>query len=106
MELDPFQMGLEFGGGGILGFVIGYATKKIAKLIAIIIGAELALFRFLETKGVLSVNWDALADGTANLTSTGATNAGEATGYVTSLASAVPIGGGFAAGTYIGFKKG
>lgn len=106
MALDFLQMGLEFGGGGILGFLIGFATKKIAKLIAVIIGLELALFKFLETKGVLTVNWDALAGAAGNVSSAGVDAGGEAGGYLMSLLSALPVGGGFALGAFLGFKKG
>lgn len=106
MAIDFLQMGLEFGGGGILGFLIGFATKKIAKLIAVIIGLELALFKFLESKGVLSVNWDALAGAAGNVSSAGVDAGGEASGYLMSLLSALPVGGGFALGAFLGFKKG
>lgn len=99
-------MGLEFGGGGILGFLIGFATKKVAKVIAVIIGLELALFKFLETKGVLSVNWDALAGAAGNVSAAGVETGGDAAGYLASLLSALPVGGGFALGAFLGFKKG
>ncbi len=62
LQLDGLglqQMGLEFGGGGLIGGIIGFAAKKVAKLIAVIVGIELALFKFLETRGILEVNWNA-----------------------------------------------
>jgi uncharacterized membrane protein (Fun14 family) len=118
VEIDPFSIGLEVGGGGILGFLTGYAAKKVVKIVAILIGAQLALFKFLETRGVLEVNWEALYTGAAN-TTTAAANAtvgGNASGNATangtggglfqSLLSALPVGGGFAAGALVGFKKG
>jgi uncharacterized membrane protein (Fun14 family) len=121
VEIDPFSLGLEVGGGGVLGFLTGYAAKKVVKIVAILIGAQLALFKFLETRGVLEVNWEALYTGAAN-TTTAAANAtvgGNASGNATanganaaggglfqSLLSALPVGGGFAAGALVGFKKG
>jgi uncharacterized membrane protein (Fun14 family) len=128
VELDPLSLGLEVGGGGILGFLTGYAAKKVVKIVAILIGAQLALFKFLETRGVLEVNWDALYTGAANTTRAAANatmgggnasgNATNATGNATaetagaggglfeSLLSVLPVGGGFTAGALIGFKKG
>jgi uncharacterized membrane protein (Fun14 family) len=70
-QLDgiPFQqIGIEAGGGAIIGGVIGFAAKKIAKLIAVLIGLELALFKFLETRGVLDVNWNKITNASSNVT--------------------------------------
>jgi len=121
VEIDPLSLGLEVGGSGILGFLTGYAAKKVVKVVAVLIGAQLALFKFLETRGVLEVNWEALYTGAAN-TTTAAANAtmgGNASGNATasgadaaggglfqSLLSTLPVGGGFAAGALVGFKKG
>jgi uncharacterized membrane protein (Fun14 family) len=125
VELDPLSLGLEVGGGGILGFLTGYAAKKVVKIVAILIGAQLALFKFLETRGVLDVHWEALYTGAANTTKAaanvtiGGNKTGNATGNATaegagaaggglfeSFLSMLPVGGGFAAGALIGFKKG
>jgi len=123
VEIDPLSLGLEVGGGGILGFLTGYAAKKVVKIVAILIGAQLALFKFLETRGVLEVNWEVLYTGAAN-TTTAAANAtmggnasgnasnttsqaaGNGGGLFESFLSMLPVGGGFAAGALVGFKKG
>lgn len=124
VDIDPLSLGLEVGGGGILGFLTGYAAKKVVKIVAILIGAQLALFKFLETRGVLEVNWEALYTGAANTTkaAANATMGGNQTGNATSeaggsagaaggglfesLLSTLPVGGSFAAGAFVGFKKG
>jgi len=122
VEIDALSLGLEVGGGGVLGFLTGYAAKKVVKVVAVLIGAQLALFKFLETRGVLDVNWDALYGGAANTTRAAANatvggggNASNATangangaggGLLESFLSALPVGGGFAAGALVGFKKG
>jgi len=110
LQLDGFslqQMGLELGTGGAIGAIIGFAAKKIAKLIAIIVGLELALFKFLETRGILNVNWDAIRGSTQNVTS-GATEAaaGQPPSWITSLLSALPVSAGFTGGFLVGFRKG
>jgi len=97
-------MGLEFGGGAVIGGLIGFAAKKVAKIIAIIVGLELALFKFLETRGVLAVDWGAFRSGAAS----GANSATNSTppSWLTSFLSALPVGAGFTGGFLLGFKKG
>ena len=56
VEFGIQQVGLELGTGAVIGGLIGFTAKKVAKIIAIIIGLELALFKFLETKGILTVD--------------------------------------------------
>jgi len=100
-------MGLELGTGAVIGAVIGFAAKKIAKLIAVIVGLELALFKFLETRGILEVNWEAIRGAAQNTTSTaGAAASGQPPGWITSILSALPVSAGFSGGFLVGFKKG
>ena len=100
-------MGLEFGGGGLIGGIIGYAAKKVAKIIAIIVGLELALFKFLETRGILQVNWSAITGAAQDTaTSAGSAAAGQPPSWLLSLLSALPVSAGFTGGFLIGFKKG
>lgn len=100
-----FESLLPVGGeitmGGLLGFVTGYAAKKIAKVIAVLAGLQLAVFTYLETRGVLEVNWSKLSGLTPD---TGQINA-QASGYLLEMASAIPMGGGFTVGAVAGFKK-
>lgn len=116
---NPQQLGLEVGGGAVIGGVIGFAAKKVAKLIAIIIGLELALFKFLETRGILEVNWDAIsgaaenatgvatnATGMINNSTAGGTAAAQPPSWVMSVLSTIPVGAGFTGGFLVGFKKG
>jgi uncharacterized membrane protein (Fun14 family) len=95
-------MGLELGGGALIGAVIGFAAKKVAKVIAIIIGLELALFKFLETKGILIVDWGAITGAGGEAVDKGA----EAPGWMMSFLAAVPVTAGFTGGFLLGFKKG
>jgi len=112
MEIDTAQLGMEIGGGGLLGFVTGYATKKIIKIVAVLIGAQLVLFKILETRGVIEVNWGSLYTGAGNMTAAASETSvnGNASngnrGLVDSLLSALPAGGGFVTGAVLGFKYG
>ena len=98
------QLGLEVGGGALIGGVTGFAAKKVAKLIAVIVGLELALFKFLETRGVLEVNWDAISGAAGNTTNV-ATGA-QPPGWAVSLLSALPVSAGFTGGFLLGFRRG
>ncbi|WP_115863686.1 FUN14 domain-containing protein [Halorussus litoreus] len=102
--LDPQQLGLELGTGAVIGAVMGFAAKKIAKLIAVIVGIELAVFKFLESRGILSVDWDRLS---AGVLKTGeAAQGGTPPSWVSSIISTLSIGAGFTGGFMVGFKKG
>jgi uncharacterized membrane protein (Fun14 family) len=110
LQLDGLnlqQMGLEVGTGGVIGGIIGYAAKKVAKIIAVLVGLQLALFKFLETRGILEVNWQALGGATQNATA-GATNAaaGQPPSWIVSLLSALPVSAGFTGGFLVGFRRG
>ena len=87
--------------GGVLGVVTGYAAKKIAKVIAVLAGLQLAVFKYLETRGVLQVNWSKLSGITPDASRIDA----QASGYLMEMANAIPMGVGFAIGAAAGFKK-
>ncbi len=98
------QLGLEAGSGAIIGAVIGFAAKKIAKLLAVIVGLELALFKFLESRQILTVDWSKL---TAGFVKTG-TDAASATppDWMMTILSTLSVSGGFTAGFLLGFRQG
>ena len=104
LAIDPQQLGLEFGSGAVVGGVIGFAAKKVAKLVAVIVGLELALFKFLESRGILTVDWERLT--------AGALQAGEVAqngappSWVTTILSTLSVGAGFTGGFLLGFRKG
>lgn len=109
MELPGMQqIGLEVGGGAVIGGVIGFAAKKVAKIIAILVGIELALFKFLETRGILDVNWDAVTGAAGNASEAAGTagSSAQPPGWIMSLLSALPVSAGFTGGFLVGFKKG
>ncbi|MFB6267362.1 MAG: FUN14 domain-containing protein [Halodesulfurarchaeum sp.] len=103
-QLDPTQLGLEFGGGAVIGGIIGFAFKKIAKAIAILVGIELALFRFLESRGILSVRWDKLTGGLVEATEQAAS--GTPPSWLNTILSTLSISAGFTGGFLLGFKRG
>jgi uncharacterized membrane protein (Fun14 family) len=101
-NIDPTQLGAQMGGSALIGAVIGFAAKKVAKIIAIIIGAELVLFKFLEARGVLDVNWAALTNA-SEAAANRSTEVGQT--IVETFISTAGIGASFAAGFAVGFKR-
>jgi uncharacterized membrane protein (Fun14 family) len=101
--IDLSRLGLEFGGGSVAGAVAGFAAKKAAKLLAVIVLAQLVLFRFLESREILSVDWAALSDGLSAILTA---SEGEAPDWVGTLLSTLSVSAGFTAGFLIGFHRG
>jgi uncharacterized membrane protein (Fun14 family) len=106
LDIGVQQIGLEVGGGALVGGIIGFAAKKVAKLIAILVGLQLALFKFLETRGILQVNWEAITGAANNATAGGGAVAASPPGWITSLLSALPVSAGFTGGFLVGFRRG
>lgn len=98
------QLGLEFGTGAVIGGIIGFAAKKVAKLIAVIVGLELALFKLLESRGILQVDWERLGAGFLKAGETAA--AGQPPSWLMSILSTLSVGAGFTGGFLIGFQRG
>ncbi|NHN40319.1 hypothetical protein G9C85_01540 [Halorubellus sp. JP-L1] len=104
LQIDPKQLGIEFGTGGVIGGIIGFAAKKIAKIIAVIVGLELALFKFLESRGILTVDWEKLSNGFLQASQDAASGAPPS--WVQTILSTLSIGAGFTGGFLLGFRKG
>jgi uncharacterized membrane protein (Fun14 family) len=104
VDINLTSLGLEFGTGAVIGAIIGFAAKKVAKLIAVIIGLELALFKFLESRGILSVDWDAL--GASFLSAGDAATGSTPPSWINTLLSTLSISVGFTGGFLLGFRRG
>lgn len=101
--IDMTQLGIEFGTGAAIGGVTGFAAKKIAKIIAFIVGLELALFKFLESRGIMTVNWEKLG---ATFLKAGDAATGAPPSWLQSILSTLSVGAGFSGGFFLGFKRG
>jgi uncharacterized membrane protein (Fun14 family) len=93
-----FQLGV----GGIGGFIIGYAVKKISKIIAVIIGLFVIALLYLSTSGIISINYGALWDAMGGWLG----GAGQAASWLVSVISLIPFAGSFIVGFLLGFKLG
>jgi uncharacterized membrane protein (Fun14 family) len=48
------------GSGAIVGFLIGYAIKKVMKIFVTIIGIFLGALMYFQSQQIIAVNWDKL----------------------------------------------
>jgi uncharacterized membrane protein (Fun14 family) len=106
-------------GGFFVGILIGYALKKVIKLLAIIVGLFLAGLAYLQYHHIANINWNKLqtvSEGAvttlANLTmqipiiSGGDNHAAVTASSLAMTGFGIPITGSISAGFTIGFIKG
>jgi uncharacterized membrane protein (Fun14 family) len=107
------------GGGFFVGVLIGYALKKVIKLLAVIVGLFLAGLAYLQSQQIANINWNKLqqvSEGAlttvANLTmqipsiSGGDGHAATASSSLAMTSFGIPLTGSMSAGFTLGFIKG
>src|ERR687889_376096 len=108
------------GGGFFVGVLIGYALKKVIKLLAVIVGLFLAGLAYLQYHQIASINWNKLqtvSEGAittlsnANIMQIQGISGGD--GHAAATASSlvmtsfgIPLTGSISAGFTLGFLKG
>jgi uncharacterized membrane protein (Fun14 family) len=92
----------QFGTGGIGGFIVGFAIKKISKLLAILVGIFIAFILYLATQGIITVNYEALWNFLESLLAFAKESAAWFIGFI----SLLPFMGSFVAGLILGLKIG
>ena len=102
LDVDPTTLGLEFGGGAVIGGVLGFATKQVAKLLAIVIGVQLMVFRYLESQEIVVVDYNRLSAGLVQTQE----RAQDEIHWLESVLSMLTVGAGFTCGFLIGFHRG
>jgi len=95
----------QLGFGGVAGMMVGYASKKVTKLVALALGLLFITVQGLVYMKFVSVDWNAVQQTAAHVwrDAQGMTLADRAWDV---LSANLPFGGGFAAGFAIGFKIG
>jgi uncharacterized membrane protein (Fun14 family) len=76
------------GFGGIVGFLVRFALKRIMKILAVIAGVFFAALLYLESQHIVNVNWDKLQTISNSVLST----------IATTTTNATTTGGGVGAG--------
>ena len=58
IESNIMPLASTIGFGGIVGFLVGFALKRIMKILAVIAGVFFAALLYLESQHIVNVNWD------------------------------------------------
>jgi uncharacterized membrane protein (Fun14 family) len=106
------------GGGFFVGVLIGYALKKVIKLVAVIVGLFLAGLAYLQSQQIANINWNklqtvsedaiaTLSDAVIQIPGISSTADGHpATASLAMTIFGIPLTGSMSAGFSIGFMKG
>jgi len=102
------------GFGGITGFLIGYAIKKVVRVMLVIVGLVFVAFMFLEYQKIITVNWNTIQAGT--IAALGNATSGQllarsgipGTDHIASTMTnfGIPLTGSLTAGLVLGFMRG
>jgi len=93
-----YQLGL----GGIGGFVVGFALKKITKLLIAVLGIFIIALLYLGASNIITINFGALWNAVGDWLG----GASQAASWLVGLISIIPFVGSFAVGFFLGFKMG
>lgn len=102
-SFDMHRLGLEAGSSAVIGGLVGYATKKIAKLLLVIVGLEVGLLQALDMHGIVDVHWTRLNESIGVLQEIVRNETPPPD--IMAVLSPLSVGGGFAGGFAIGFKR-
>jgi uncharacterized membrane protein (Fun14 family) len=108
------------GGGFFVGILIGYALKKVIKMVAVIVGLFLAGLAYLQYHQIANINWNKLHtvsdDAITTLSNaiiihipgfSDSSHAAASTASSLAMTSfGIPLTGSMSAGFTIGFMKG
>jgi uncharacterized membrane protein (Fun14 family) len=108
MSLETISSALfTAGSGGIGGFVIGFALKKVMKIAAVIVGLFFTSLMYLQYQGILAINWDKLqsiSESTLLMIGNLVNNVEPVSNITANVG--IPLTGGLSAGIILGFVKG
>ena len=108
MVIDNISsIGAVTGSGFLGGILLGYALKKVGKVIAVIVGLCIAGLVYLQYQQIASVNWDKIEGtiiGLANAITSTFNDYSIESLAMTNLG--IPLTSGMSAGFAIGFLKG
>ena len=117
--MDQFSsLVATIGGGFFTGILIGFAIRKVVRVVAVIVGLFFAGVAYLQYQQIISVNWDKVQTKSqgaiatlANATTQIGHTIGNATGTTAHVAHSfeiglgIPLTGSMAIGFTIGFLK-
>jgi uncharacterized membrane protein (Fun14 family) len=98
-------------GGFFVGILIGYALKKVVKLVAVVVGLFLAGLAYLQYQQIVVISWNKIPTLSQNAASALANAITQIPSFSTDHTAAVvnfgiPLAGGMTMGFAVGFMKG
>jgi uncharacterized membrane protein (Fun14 family) len=58
MNLEPLgSVGVTIGGGFFAGILVGYALKKVVKVVAVVVGLFFAGLAYLQYQQIIDIKW-------------------------------------------------
>jgi uncharacterized membrane protein (Fun14 family) len=107
------RLAIAIGGGFFAGILIGYALKKIVKIVSIVVGLFFAGLAYLQYQQIVAINWNNVPQLSQNIVTTLANATtqipGFNSGYPTDIAMSnfgIPLTGSMSVGFAIGFMRG
>jgi uncharacterized membrane protein (Fun14 family) len=109
------SFGTTIGAGFFVGALVGYALKKVVKIVAIVIGLFFAGLEYLQYQHIVNINWNNLQQVSKNAAITilnatkyipGFTNVNGHTTYLILSDFGIPLTGSMSMGFAIAFLKG
>jgi uncharacterized membrane protein (Fun14 family) len=100
------------GGGFFTGALIGFALKKVLKILAIVVGLFFAGLAYLQYQQIVNIHWNKLQATSQNAVTTLANASTQIPGFndsdhTTALSNlGIPLTGSVSVGFPIGFLKG
>ena len=117
---DFTQIGATMGGGFFAGILIGYALKKVARIVAVIIGLFFAGLAYLQYQQVININWNKLQATLQNAAAILVNTTTQISNHINNISNGsnhatnslaitnfgIPLTGSMAMGFAVGFMKG
>jgi uncharacterized membrane protein (Fun14 family) len=95
----------QLGAGGVVGLIVGFAIKKLLKLLAILVGLIFVFVQYLAWQGFIDIHYDRIYDAVQAMMQQAGVTVTEfnVPAFITSN---IPIAGSFVVGLGVGFKMG
>ena len=101
------------GGGFFVGILIGYALKKVVKVVAIVVGLFFAGLAYLQYQQIVAINWNRVPQLSQNVVTTLANATTQIPGFnsghppdISISNFGIPLTGSMSVGFTIGFMRG
>jgi uncharacterized membrane protein (Fun14 family) len=102
------SMSTTIGGGFFGGLLIGYALKKVIKMLAVVVGLFLAGLAFLQYQQIATIHWHKLEGAITKLAAATTSTINDNNIVTLSMMSnfGIPLTSSMSVGFTIGFMKG